>query len=227
MELRREHLKKQIESLEQFDDTESIRKVRILRRILAAETIQTKWNSVQAQMSTTLRSTLGRLEVPGEEGEEMGWTTLYDPIEIQDAIISRNEKHFQQAQQTQFGNGALSQLLGFEGLTAAADDIVDGSFVEKHEEIIKDHIDEVQELAVAMAMPKAIRECGKMKTEISKMELKEGMKKWKESTTTSPSGRHLGHYKAWVEDNQLCDILLLMINIPIKYGFAPERWKGS
>ena len=35
-------------------------------------------------------------------------------------------------------------------------------------------------------------------TTISLQDFRKKMKKWRESTLTSPSGRHLGHYKACV-----------------------------
>jgi hypothetical protein len=66
----------------------------------------------------------------------------------------------------------------------------------------------------------------------------------KESTSTSPSGWHLRHYKAIVNDPDLkkqdpkhshlrerkthfVSALVKLLNIPIKYGFAPKRWCTS
>ena len=48
--------------------------------------------------------------------------------------------------------------------------------------------------------------------------------KWKESTTTSPSGRHLGHYKAILESPELIEYHCIMASIPLHFGFAPNRW---
>jgi hypothetical protein len=62
---------------------------------------------------------------------------------------------------------------------------------------------------------------------ITKEDVKQGFKKWKERTSTSPSGRHLGHYKSWIQDNTLLDLLTLLIQIPIKFGFAPAQWCQS
>jgi hypothetical protein len=63
---------------------------------------------------------------------------------------------------------------------------------------------------------------------------------WKESTSTSPSGRHLGHYKAIINDPErkkeacnenymskhkldLLELYTNLVNIPLKYGFALEK----
>ena len=63
-----------------------------------------------------------------------------------------------------------------------------------------------------------------------------GSNKWKKKISTSPLGRHLGHYKLIITDgnnesskhaiNPL-DNLLIMMNLPIKYGFAPTGWCKS
>jgi hypothetical protein len=68
--------------------------------------------------------------------------------------------------------------------------------------------------------------------EITKTDYITGFKIWKERTSTLPSGCHLGHYKAIINNtedktvvrtaNPLTD-LVTMTNLPLKYGFAPTR----
>ena len=48
--------------------------------------------------------------------------------------------------------------------------------------------------------------------------------KWNEKTSTSPSGRHLGHYKAILQQPTLIDYHCIMATLPLVYGFAPSRW---
>jgi hypothetical protein len=50
-------------------------------------------------------------------------------------------------------------------------------------------------------------------------------KKAHESTTSSPSGRHIGHYKAILKDPTLVTMQADMMPLPFQVGFAPERWK--
>ena len=47
--------------------------------------------------------------------------------------------------------------------------------------------------------------------------------KWKEKTTTSPSGRHLGHYKAILQEPDLIQHNCIMVSPPLMYGFTPKR----
>ena len=48
--------------------------------------------------------------------------------------------------------------------------------------------------------------------------------KWKETTTTSPSGRHLGHYKSILKCPELVSYHCIMASLPLGFGFAPSHW---
>jgi hypothetical protein len=47
----------------------------------------------------------------------------------------------------------------------------------------------------------------------------------KETTSSSPSRRHIGHYKAAVKDPSLSELHAAMMPIPFQVGIVPERWK--
>jgi hypothetical protein len=53
------------------------------------------------------------------------------------------------------------------------------------------------------------------------------VQRWKETTSTSLSGRHLGHYKTAILDGEVAKLHVDMINFPITYEFAPEGWTRS
>ena len=61
-------------------------------------------------------------------------------------------------------------------------------------------------------------------TELTVEQLISGIKIWKETTSTSPSGRHLGHYKAIIRDENLAQLFTTMTALPLQYSFAPKRW---
>jgi hypothetical protein len=127
--------------------------------------------------------------------------------EIHKAILERNRKHFHHADDTPFAGGAKStilyDLMGYTGMSQAARDVVDSTFMEKDGNEL-DILPEMEQVIRELAMPEAIKVFGKIiDCEIMEEDFMSGFKKWKESTSTSPSGWHLGHYKAIVNDPDL------------------------
>jgi hypothetical protein len=81
----------------------------------------------------------------------------------------------------------------------AAKDVVEGTFLEKHGNELKNILLETKQLIKEMSMPEEIKVLGeKINCEISEDDFISGFKKWKESTSTTPSEWHLGHYKGFV-----------------------------
>jgi hypothetical protein len=108
--------------------------------------------------------------------------------------------------------------------------IVDGNFLEQYGDSV-DMLPETTHLIMELAMPDEIWQLGKINHEVSTEDFYHGFQHWKESTSTSPSGRHLGHYKAIINgenyvSKRKLDFLevytKLVGNIPLKYGFTPE-----
>jgi len=54
---------------------------------------------------------------------------------------------------------------------------------------------------------------------ITHVELRRGFKVWTESTATSPSGRHLGHYKSLVKNDDMEDFSFTKWSSPSIMGF--------
>ena len=51
--------------------------------------------------------------------------------------------------------------------------------------------------------------------------------KRKESTTSSPSGRHIGHYRAILGNKELVQFFCTMCELPLNFGFSPKRWETT
>jgi hypothetical protein len=61
--------------------------------------------------------------------------------------------------------------------------------------------------------------------ELTREEFISAYKVSKESTSSSPSGHHIGHYKAVVQDPTLAQLHSQMMSFPFIHGFSPDRWK--
>ena len=83
---------------------------------------------------------------------------------------------------------------------------------------------ETVELLQATISPFAQLNKEQIKIDMDEEDYIQMFSKWNEKTTTSPSGRHLGHYKDILQQPDLIKYHCIMATLPLKYGFAPERW---
>jgi hypothetical protein len=184
-------------------------------------------------------------DLDGNEGREV----LLEVKDIHRVILEQNKQHFHQADKTPFAGGAentmLYDIIGYTGMSQAAMDVVESTFLEKYDNELKDLLPETEQLIKELSMPEESKVLGKkIDCEITEEDFISGFKAWKESTSRSPSGRHLGHYKAIVYDPDLkkqdpetqhlreretnfVEALVKLINIPLRYGFAPKQWCTS
>lgn len=149
------------------------------------------------------------------------YATVIDGDIIQEEILHYNCEWFRQSSDTPFGSGVLYDLVGGDGLTEEADAIIDGQCIEYM------GIPMSRELQVFLEECKRPESVPTISSIISLENFKTTVKKWKESTSTSPSGRHLGHYKVSLVDDDIASLHTDMLNIPITHGFAPSRWTHS
>jgi hypothetical protein len=149
------------------------------------------------------------------------YTTLLDADAIEEELINYNRDWFKQAAETPFGHGELYDMVGYSGLTDEADAIVEGDCIEY--------------LGIPMSRETQVflEECRRpltvkpIDTIISAEDYIKTVKAWKETTSTSPSGRHLGHYRTAILDSDIVRLHTQLLNLPIAFGFAPERWTHS
>jgi hypothetical protein len=145
------------------------------------------------------------------------YDTLIDSNEIEAELLRYNHAWFRQAAETPFGHGDLFDLVGYSGLTEAADAIVDGACPAHLGEPMSR---EVQAFLEECRRPANVKT---VDTVISTKAYVNAIKAWKETTSTSPSGRHLGHYRTAILDKDMVQLHTDLLNLPIAFGFAPER----
>ena len=106
---------------------------------------------------------------------------------IEDLIRRRNIRHFDQASDTPLATNETIDQFGFTGSTEIAQKILAGSA--PIEELIQDH--------AARKLLKSFKlKSLPITVSFTADDMMEGYRNWKEQTTTSPSGLHLGHYHA-------------------------------
>jgi hypothetical protein len=155
------------------------------------------------------------------------WEPVHDPDALQQFIQTRNIKHFGQAHNTPFTVPPLNSLT-WQANSIEAQAVIKGSIPtgflsdNPYTKRVLEYIANRENLP-------------EIDTYITPEQLCKGMKKWRETTSTSPSGFHLGlrrivTYPAEEQETeearkQLLKIQADIINIPITQGFSPKRWQ--
>ena len=165
------------------------------------------------------------------------WRSITNPDEIESYIRFRNRGHFGQAQGTPFTELPLREDITWQADTVTCEDILNG-----HHQT--DTIKSIPQCQALLNTCKVATELDLIPYYISEKEFKHKIKVWRETTTTSPSGRHLGHYKTLftkMPSTQEVDepgqpsfadkqafirhSILLIINYCLRNGYSLHRWQ--
>jgi hypothetical protein len=161
------------------------------------------------------------------------WRTVELPSEIMFYLRLRNRLHFGQAEGTPFTVPPLRELVDWESSSKTSDLILEGDY-------LSEELTDIENLLIKHC--KHTSPMDSITAEITEEQFTSRMKVWRESTTTSPSGVDLGHYKALLNphsldptseegeilDDQRKQIIsahVSLINYAIRNRFTYERWK--
>jgi hypothetical protein len=159
------------------------------------------------------------------QGELIAYTEKGD---VHRECLSRNRKHFNQAAGTPWTIYPLSEL-GTKATKFKVDKMPDGRKVR----LPADTFLETRTILDILQTSANIR------ADISFTDFVEAIQAWNENTTTSPSGRHLGHYKLLVtvfkdefakqelkdKAEEILNLFVSLLNLASTKGFALDRWK--
>jgi len=168
-------------------------------------------------------------------------TTILDKDDMNNTLLEYSHSHFATAQGTPFTVAPLTHLLQYDGLTVFGDRILQGRV-----DLEALPIDEATRTLLANMRDKTTPNEARQHPLIY-TELQNGIKKWPEKTTTSPSGRHLGIYKSLQKHvlskeelealspeqaeaplKQGRDVLFLIFDIlslTLRHTYTLNRWK--
>ena len=217
---------------------ESQRRARIVSRTIRGEEGKQLFGKLRQVMTPSEYSSLSQIQVPRRvdntaitepgqvhqilqaDPEQLVWDTIVTKEDIEAHILSFNREAFRAAAESPCGSGVIHDALTFTSLSEAAERCL-------HGEIPEDWYGDRQllrEFLASFQIPNSVLEHRPIKLDISNGDILKGFKSWRETTTTSPSGRHLGHYKALITDPELLDCLRKFLTITVSRGIAPPRW---
>jgi hypothetical protein len=166
-------------------------------------------------------------DFPYEPAEISEWEPIHDHEKIQEFIQKRNIIHFGQAHGTPFTTHPLNKL-DWNAESIEAKEVLNGTIPismlsnNTHANKILKYI------ATREQLPE-------IETFMSPEQISQGFKKWREETSTSPSGCHLGlrRIPAFATDTkeddkmrqQIQQVQADIINLPMSRGFSLTRWR--
>ena len=194
-----------------------------LTAIKKAEYIRKLWPRLQRYAKGEIRSGLNRIEVPVHDktGEIINWRSVTAPDELFAALLDRNIAHFAQAKNTPFVNGVFGTHLHPFEQNAFSESILDGTVDLTNFDIN----DAIRTCVAEMQYPPGEDGTSPISIGITADDFRQGFKALAEDLSLSPSGRHLGHYKAVLQDPDICQMYATMMSLPFEYGFSLHRWE--
>ena len=118
--------------------------------------------------------------------------TIIDRSEVERHLLQFNKASFRAASESPCGHGDIMDALTFTSLSPHGSNLLQGIF--PPEWYGKNQI--LKEFLSSFSTPDHVRNQKEISTHITEDDVKRGFGKWREATSTSPSGRHLGHYRA-------------------------------
>jgi hypothetical protein len=151
------------------------------------------------------------------------WTTVTNPEDIAQHVCTANTRQYNQAVNTPFATEPLASYVGTTAATIADEDLISGNL--PPEDILHLLQPETAQLLRTISTRNTQQAHPSVDIEISMEAFQSCYKAVRESTSSSPSGRHVGHYKVAAMNDRLSSLHATMMAIPFRAGFSPRRWR--
>ncbi|KAI2494432.1 hypothetical protein MHU86_20115 [Fragilaria crotonensis] len=212
----------------------SRRKAKIVLNTISGETTRTTFGHIRRITKPSERSSLSKVLVPPssmahesgysayhitQEHTDIPWETVFTREELEQHILDYNKESFRAASESPCGHGIIHDALTFTSLSPQSEDLLSESYLRSGMAPTTIFVNFWPHLSFPCT-----RTHGDIPTGISSDDVIRGFKGWKEQTSTSPSGRHLGHYRALIQDPILLKCFVYFMNIVVTRGIAIPRW---
>jgi hypothetical protein len=199
-------------------------KATILQEILKRERLSRIYRLLSSKVSGKIFTQLDQVLVPNDPTDPSNstWKSLMECEPLWEALLLQGKEHFGQASATPFATGPLAELMGPFAQNSTTEDILNGTFDSSHLDTFVETKDLLHALRYADPAHPPELDCL-----LTLKDLRDAYKHISESTASSPSGIHYGHYRTLLRDNNLFDTYGLMTIFAFQWGVVPKRWLSA
>ena len=144
---------------------------------------------------------------------------VVDKEAMEQACIQENRTRFSQARNTPFLQKPLLDSVGLFAEKQGAEEILAGTFD-------CEGIDEMTEQFIAQLKQPEQAYTDPLLGTFSKADHIKGWKRAKTQTVSESTGLSFSHFKAGIDDEDLCQFDYQLREIPFRVGFSPASWKS-
>jgi hypothetical protein len=207
------------------------RKEKQIKQILSREKICRMYRKIGSALHKSKGKGLSRIDVPDEAAASYTsgdpsdpkqwkgpWRSVTNPNEIARVVCKFNTQQYHQAHHTPFGSGPLAALFGRRGDTPTSEELLHGTLPNS---LPPNLLPETMRVLHTMATPTPITQGSTIVTDENFVQTYTVAD---ETTSSSPSGRYIGHYKSTLKHPNLVSLHAQMMSLPFQVVFAPQRW---
>jgi hypothetical protein len=183
--------------------------------------------SIKPKTSSGISMIKVPVDKPDKPKEALVWKTITNATDVETAILNQQKLHFSQAKDTPFAKEPLKHIFNWSGTSHHAERVLS-----------RRHHVSSRPAPPTLLKPKL----PEPSPEITLQAMKQKYRNWSEGTSTSPSGRHLGHKHALLHpcglnpnspDFEKLDTLRKtiwsvhhgLLNFSLRNGYCYNRWK--
>ncbi|KAI2511593.1 hypothetical protein MHU86_2847 [Fragilaria crotonensis] len=217
--------------------TASAKKAAAVRNTIRSENCRLMYHNIRSVVKPTASGGLQKLMIPRHKDQseypidfqqalatmdpdDIIWDTVLDKETIEHNLLRYNRNSFRAAAASPCGSGIIHTGLSFDSLSAESKDLLAGTIPPQW----YGQDETLREFLTSFAIPDIVKKKPAIPTDIKEDDVRYGFTKWKETTSTSPSGRHLGHYKAIIKESTLLTCLTQFLHVTVQSGLTLRRW---